>query len=283
MNAYCFDLSVPGFTIACKAWGKRENPPMLAMHGWLDNANSFDGLAPLLADRFHVIAIDLPGHGQSSHLPAGHHYHFIDGIFNVHSIIQALGLRQVHLLGHSMGACLASLIAGVTPDSVLSLTMIEAIGPLAAPEERCCEQLARFQKQALALEKKSDKAYPSRLRTAEARAAKGYLSLDNALILCERGVREEGPAFYWRHDKRLLNASPLRMTERQVLSCLRNIHAPACLIWGDDGFSFCPEAIEERERAVKSLHIHHLPGGHHLHMEHPEAIARCLSDFYKNV
>lgn len=278
MNAHCFDLSVPGFTIACKAWGSRENPPMLALHGWLDNANSFDRIAPVLARRFYLIAIDLPGHGQSTHLPAGSHYHFIDGLFNSLSIIDALGWQQVHLLGHSMGACLVSLIAGVAPERVLSLNMIEALGPLSAPGERCCEQLRRFQQQAQTLRRKPEKAYPSLVRTAEMRAAKGHISLENAMILCERGVREEARSFYWRHDKRLLNTSPLRMTEGQVLSCLRNISAPSCLVWANEGFSFCPDVIQERERAVKTLQIHRLSGGHHVHMEHPEAVAQYLFD-----
>ena len=47
MKAHCFDLSIPGFTIACKAWGNANNPPMLALHGWLDNANSFARLFPV--------------------------------------------------------------------------------------------------------------------------------------------------------------------------------------------------------------------------------------------
>lgn len=283
MKARCFEQAIPGFNIACKVWGDRKNPPILALHGWLDNANSFDKLAPILAERFYLIAIDLPGHGLSSHLPEGCHYHFIDGIFNTLSIIQALGLQHVHLLGHSMGACLASLIAGVSPETVRSLAMIEALGPLAAPEERCCEQLSHFQQQAQSLEKKIDKAYPSRQRTAEARAIRGYLSLENSQILCERGVREDNNTFYWRHDKRLLNASPLRMTEGQILSCLNNIAAPSCLIWGDSGFSFCPDVIRAREAAVRSLTIHHMPGGHHVHMEHQQTVAHCLFQFYDSV
>lgn len=255
---------------------------MLALHGWLDNASSFDPVAPFLAQHFYLIAVDLPGHGHSSHLSAGNHYHFVDGLFTTLSIIKSLGLQQVHLLGHSMGACFASLVAGVSPAQVLSLAMIEALGPLAAPDELCCEQLSHFQQQAQMLEKKTEKAYSSLMKAAEMRAARGHVSLENALILCERGVREDNQAFYWRHDRRLLNTSPLRMTEAQVLSCLRNISAPSCLIWANEGFPFCPDAIENREKAVKSLQIYRLPGGHHLHMEHPERVADCLLSFYEN-
>src|SRR5690349_24801058 len=100
-------LTIPGFSIACKIWGNPDKPSILALHGWLDNANSFTHLAPYLENDFHFIAVDLPGHGHSSHLPEGCNYHFFDGIFIVLKIINALNLDRVHLLGHSMGACLA--------------------------------------------------------------------------------------------------------------------------------------------------------------------------------
>ena len=41
------------------------------MHGYMDNAGTFDRLIPLLPDKFYVVAIDLPGHGFSSHVPYG--------------------------------------------------------------------------------------------------------------------------------------------------------------------------------------------------------------------
>src|SRR5262245_54247330 len=122
------NLTIPGLTIACKCWGNPQNPPILALHGWLDNANSFDYLAPYLEDQYYLIAIDLPGHGHSSHIAQGAYYHFSDGIFTVIEIINALKLDKVHLLGHSMGACLASLVAGVTPDRFPSLFLIEGLG-----------------------------------------------------------------------------------------------------------------------------------------------------------
>ena len=62
-------LSIPGFSIACKIWGNPDKPTILALHGWLDNANSFAPLATYLESDFQVVAVDLPGHGHSSHLP----------------------------------------------------------------------------------------------------------------------------------------------------------------------------------------------------------------------
>lgn len=272
-----FSISIPGFTIAGKAFGNPELPPMLALHGWLDNANSFDLLAPLLSKHFYILAIDLPGHGHSSHLPEGCHYHFTDGIFIVIEIIKALKLKQVHLLGHSMGACLASLIAGVAPENVLSMALIEGLGPFSKPEETCRKQLSHYLQHPMP---KEAKPYASLALAAEARAKRGYLSLEHAEILCQRGTHEHHGAIYWRHDRRLLTPTPMRMTEEQILSCLRNITTKSCLIWAQDSLIFNDYDMNTRINSVVNLKTHQIAGGHHIHMEKPDLIAQYLAEFY---
>ena len=57
-------LLLPNLSLAARDWGPAAAPPVLALHGWLDNAASFDRLAPLL-DGLRIVALDLPGHGRS--------------------------------------------------------------------------------------------------------------------------------------------------------------------------------------------------------------------------
>ncbi|CAM2742383.1 lipase LipA (L.pneumophila) [Legionella steigerwaltii] len=271
-------LTIPGFSIACKAWGNPDKPTILALHGWLDNANSFAPLAPYLENNFHFVAVDLPGHGHSSHLPEGCHYHFFDGIFVVIEIINALKLDKVHLLGHSMGACLASLVGGVVPERFLSLSLIEGLGPFSNPAETACQQLREYA-HFLAQKGKDSKGYDHIDSAALARAFKGYVSLDIAKILCERSLIEKKGKFYWRHDQRLLERSPLRMTETQILSCLQEITAKTYLLLSSRGFAFDTEIIDNRIKAVEKLTLKKMDGGHHIHMEQPEIISKLLADF----
>lgn len=275
-----FTLTIPGFTIACKSWGNPEAPIILALHGWLDNANSFDSLAPYLSDNFYLVAVDLPGHGLSSHLPNGCYYHLIDGIFTIIRIIEALKRKQVHLLGHSLGACLASLLAGVSPEKILSIALIEALGPLASPEQSCQPQLAYYLQYGMVLEDKHTKPYSSLLLAAETRAKRGYLSLEHSHKLCERGMYEQDGALYWRHDKRLLAPSPLHMTEAQVLSCLSTITAKSMLCSANNGYSFSEKDMQARIKAVKNITVIQLEGGHHIHMEKPDAVGPLLANFF---
>lgn len=270
-----FNVSIPGFTIACKAWGDKSLPPMLALHGWLDNADSFAPLADFLKKEFYLIAIDLPGHGLSSHLAPGCNYHFIDGVFNVVTIINALGFEKIHLLGHSLGACLASLVAGVIPDKILSLALLEALGPFSSPENTCRTQLANYIQNTVI----EAKPYASMELAAQARAKNGRLPIEFARILCQRGVQKIQDDFFWCHDRRLLSPTPLRMTESQIISCLEGINTKSCLIIADDGFDFNKEAMQNRINTVKNLVVINMPGGHHLHMENPDVAGERLVAF----
>ncbi|WP_419421135.1 alpha/beta fold hydrolase [Legionella sp. D16C41] len=278
-----FNLTIPGFTIAIKTWGKRTLPPLLAIHGWLDNANSFLPLAPYLEHDFYVIAIDLPGHGLSSPLSEGSYYHFIDGLFTLMNIIDALHIKKIHLLGHSLGACLASLLAGIAPLHIASVALIEGLGPFSRSEETCREQLSNYINKISEKGPRKLKYYSSLDLAAEARAAQGFLSFEFVKLLCERGVSEVNGQFYWHHDRRLVYPSPLRLTETQILSCLQGITAPISLILAKQGSLFNENDIKHRIAAVKNLQIFSVDGGHHLHMEKPDEVAKHLANFYQGV
>ncbi|CAM4428308.1 MAG: Tropinesterase [Legionella sp.] len=273
-------LTIPGFSIAGKTWGNPKNPPILALHGWLDNANSFAPLASYLQNDFYLIAVDFPGHGLSSHLPPGCNYHFFDGIFIIIEIIKALKLDKVHLLGHSMGACMGSLVAGVAPERLRSLYLIEALGPFSSPAKTACSQLTEYAK-FISHTHRSPKGYEQFESAAYTRSQKGYVSIEIARLLCERGLVEKEGRFYWRHDRRLIAPTPLRMTEEQVLSCLQNISTKTHLLLSDEGFAFDAKIMENRIKAVKNMVVGQLNGGHHIHMEKPELVGRMLVEFYK--
>ena len=128
-------LDVSGRRIAARVWGPADGRRILALHGWLDNAASFDRLAPLL-EGARIVAVDLPGHGLSEHAPKGCSYHFFDWPADVLAITKALGWFEFDLMGHSMGAGIASLTPALAGGSVKRLILIEGIGPLSRLEER---------------------------------------------------------------------------------------------------------------------------------------------------
>ncbi|GIY72845.1 serine hydrolase-like protein 2 [Caerostris extrusa] len=104
--------------IAAKAWGKEQHEPVLALHGWQDNAGSFDRLIPLLNKDLYIVAIDAPGHGLSSHLPAGTWYHYMDYMVEIKKIVDYLKWDKFSIIGHSVGGVMSLLYSSIFPNDV---------------------------------------------------------------------------------------------------------------------------------------------------------------------
>ncbi|MDX1653872.1 MAG: alpha/beta hydrolase [Candidatus Competibacteraceae bacterium] len=272
-------IETPYLCFAARDWGPEEGHPLLALHGWLDNAASFEPLAPLLTG-CRIVALDLTGHGLSDWRPPGVHYHFIDYIPDVVAAADALGWERFSLLGHSLGAAVASLVAGTVPKRVVRLALIEGLGPLTHRADENPVALVQAIAQMDRLHRKRLPLYHSFEEAVEARSRAG-LSRSAAEILVRRGTRTVGEQVGWRTDPRLTFRSPLYLVEEQVLAFLNRILAPTLLINAEDGYLAQREHMIRRYRQVENLHIRWLPGGHHLHLEDPQPCARLLGPFLR--
>ncbi|KAK1341680.1 hypothetical protein QTO34_018097 [Cnephaeus nilssonii] len=96
-------MVVPWGHIAAKAWGSQKGSPVLCLHGWLDNANSFDRLIPLLPRDFYYVAMDFGGHGLSSHYSPGLPYHYQNFVGEIRRVSAALKWDRFSIMGHSFG------------------------------------------------------------------------------------------------------------------------------------------------------------------------------------
>ena len=101
-------FSYDGLRIAATEWGDPAGAPVLALHGWLDNCGSFAPLGRLLR-QVRLIALDLPGHGHSSHRSADGTYNIWQDVGVVHAVAEQLGWERFALLGHSRGAMICTL------------------------------------------------------------------------------------------------------------------------------------------------------------------------------
>lgn len=270
-------IALPHLSLAAQVWGDDTRPPLLALHGWLDNAGSFALLAPLLAARWQVIALELPGHGHSGHLAPGASYHYLDYVQAVLAAVDALRLDRYHLLGHSLGAGIASLVAAARPERIERLLLIEGLGPLG---DDGSHTLQRF-RDALAPRESRGKP-PRRFRdvaaAATARSLVSDLSATLAQPIAARGLVEAADGWRWRSDPRLTRPSPVRMAEAQVHALLRGIAAPTALLLARPATPYLPGAMmQARAACVPDIAVSHLAGGHHLHLEHPQAVADWIT------
>ncbi|MHB1057004.1 MAG: alpha/beta fold hydrolase [Rhodanobacter sp.] len=271
-------IALPHLELAAQVWGDATLPPLLALHGWLDNAGSFAALAPLLAADYRVIALDLPGHGHSGHLAAGASYHYVDHVQAVLAAIDALALDRCHLLGHSLGAGIAALAAAAQPQRIDRLLLIEGLGPLG---DDGSHTLQRFRD---ALQPQGDRRKPLRIfrdteQAIDARSLASGLPAALARPIVERGLAEADGGWRWRSDPRLTRPSAVRLAESQVHALLRGIDAPTALLLAQPATSYLPSApMQARADGVANIAVSHLAGGHHLHLEHPQAVADWVLD-----
>lgn len=281
MPARELTLDLPQQRLAARAWGDPSLPPLLGLHGWLDNAASFDAIAPRLGKHFHFVALDFAGHGRSGHASPGIAYRFVDGVFDVLAAADALGWDRFDLLGHSMGGGIASLTAAACPGRVLRLVTIEALGALVTPAEQTAAQLRRGIAQARALASKPLRVFASADEAIAARAQANGLSRAAAEPLVLRGIKPVPGGWSWSSDQRLTTASLQRFTEAQVRDLLRHIAAPTLLILAPDSTvqPVSEAALAERIATMAQIEVLRLPGGHHLHLENPQPVAQAILDF----
>lgn len=258
--------------LIAQVWGDDAAPRLLALHGWLDNAGSYARLAPLLAERCQVIALELPGHGHSDHLPAGMQYHFVDYVRAVLGAIDALGMAHFHLMGHSLGAGIASLVAAARPEAVGRLLLIEGLGPVADDGHHTLRQFRDAM--ASTATGRSLRAFPSIDMAISARTMASGLPAEQARPIVERGLRKTDHGWHWRSDARVNRPSSIRLAETQVRALLRGIESPTALLLAQPDTPYLPGArMRERADCVADIAVTHMDGGHHLHLEHPQAVA----------
>lgn len=250
---------------------------VLALHGWLDNAHTFLDLARYL-DGIDLVALDFPGHGQSRARPEGSRYYFDDYVFDVLAVADALEWQDFHLLGHSLGGAVGSLIGAACPDRVVSMTLIEGLGPMSAPADWTA---SGWQKAVKASRLRPRRVHTDREAAVRARASNSDLTLAEAHTLAERGLESVDDGFRWCHDLRLTWPSPHRYTEAQVLDLLTAIQAPVLNIYSDPPSGILPaHVLKRRLAALGRRRLFSYPGGHHLHMQHPAVIGPVIKEFF---
>jgi pimeloyl-ACP methyl ester carboxylesterase len=266
--------------LAALQWGDAGAPPMLALHGWLDNAASFTRLAPLLAAHRRVIALDMPGHGHSAHLPErARRYHVADQVDHVLDVADALELGRFDLLGHSLGAGIASLIAAATPARIGRLLLIEGLGPLADDGSQTLSRWRDAHKQR-EVRKRQPRVFVSPGLAVAARVAAGGRDAEEARPIVERNLREVEGGFAWRSDPRLRLTTPLRIEESQLRRLLSGIEASTLLLLAEPATPYLPTALmDARAACIADIRAERVAGPHHLHIRHPREVAEHITHF----
>ncbi|MBL1416486.1 MAG: alpha/beta hydrolase [Moritella sp.] len=288
-----FNMEVNGNIIAGLQYGDRSKPVLLAVHGWLDNAASFIPLAEALKDSlddgslpYQLIAIDLPGHGLSTHKTG--HYNFIEWVDDLYQIIKSQRWGPVTIIGHSMGAMICSILAATFPELVTRVVLIEGLGAISAEAEQTVN-LLRKGIESRAIYNKNSNQSMSRKNNAltlekivKARCLVSDLNEEHAKLICNRNLTINDNGVSFCSDPKLKVRSLVRLTESQVINILSSISTTCLIIVGGKGFPLIAKALKLELFCKDNFKTMTLPGGHHVHMDNAAETASAIVKFVNN-
>lgn len=317
-----------------------EELNILCLHGWMDNCRTFFHLAPGLISRLdaralsdesessssneipeegenqqkhrvHVVALDLPGHGLSSHKSQdAPPMVCAEFLFYVAEAVRLLKWwddksntqKKIVLIGHSMGASIALLYAAAFPEQTRQLILLDSVGNVARPAETASEHLrayiqARQRDGPLLLQPENRFYYPTWEAALKARCrspayfpGNQYISEEAARELVSRGL-VEGPdpdakkqqqtsrtLFRFRHDPRLQWSSLQYFSIEQLESLYRDIRSPTCVLLAKDGWPIDDMTLSRVKEILKpTTFCTRMHGSHHLHAD-PETAENVVDE-----
>lgn len=270
-------LRLPHMEVAAHLYGPEDGRPVIALHGWLDNAASFSRLAPMLSG-VRIVALDLPGHGLSDHRPPGVSYQLWDYASEVLQTAEQFGWKRFSLLGHSLGAIISVLIAGAVPERIERLALIDGVIPYTGEAEAAPQKLGEALRALLKVDHKRKPVYTRFEQAVEARMkGVGAVSREAAERLAQRGLMPVSGGYTWRTDPRLMLPSPMRLSRAHALAFAGQVGCPVSLVLAEQGLMSDRESIE----LIESLpfEVHRLAGGHHLHLDDDAGAAAIAAVF----
>jgi pimeloyl-ACP methyl ester carboxylesterase len=273
-------FQLPAYGLAALEWGKPGGRPVIALHGWLDNAGSFDLLAPLLTG-CHLIALEAAGHGKSGHRSVDAGYGLWQEVGDVIEVADLLGWDRFSLLGHSRGGAVATLFAGTFPDRVDRLMLIEGGLPFIGEAAEAPGNLAEVLTRSRELRHRRGRVFTSR-EEAIAERVGGFspVTTEAAEVLARRSLGEVGGGWQWQADQRLKAGSEFKLTSEILAAFVRRVTAPTICVLADDSPFGDLDLYREMLGRFSDIEVHRIAGRHHFHLEGAaQAIADLLRRF----
>lgn len=294
-------LSVPWGHIAVKVWGSQKNPPVLCLHGWLDNANSFDRLIPLLPQDFCYVAMDFGGHGLSSHYNPGLPYHHQNFVSEVRRVATAFKWNQFSLMGHSFGGSVGGMFACMFPEMVDKLILLDSTPFLLDCNEM--ENILTYRRRhiehmlQLEASQKPPRAYSSEELLQRLLSQNSHLNKDCGELLLQRGARKAAEGMVLNRDRRISwpeNSFDFVSKELFVQSA-RSLQASVLMIKALQGFYDVRRVNDEDKGPLRFMvdtlrsilkqryQFVEVPGNHYVHMNTPQVVAGVISSFLQGL
>ncbi|MFK7858874.1 MAG: alpha/beta fold hydrolase [Granulosicoccus sp.] len=243
-----------------------QGPVLVMLHGLFGSLDNFGSVALHMERSLSVLRIDLPGHGRSPSMPSLSIEAMAQAVLDE---LDALGVREFHLLGHSLGGKVAMCMAGHARSGRLQQLIVEDIAPKDYPphHQEILNALESVNLQELTDRREADALLRAGIKEAGVRA-----------FLLKSLYRHDSGRWMWRFDLRQLMKDYPLITRAPVID--QKIAQPVLFIKGGNS-DYLQASDEPAIRDVcsqPSLHIIN-GAGHWPHAEKPAQFARACQNF----
>ena len=273
-----------GLSYHVRHWKGDRAQKVVLLHGWMDVSASFQFVVDALSAQWDVYAPDWRGYGLSDWSGADS-YWFPDYIGDLDALLDQIQPdAAVNLVGHSLGANVAGLYAGIRPERVAKFVNLEGFGMPPTRPDQAPKRYARWLDELREMPRwrpyANFAALADRLQKNNAR-----LSRERAEFLARHWGKDGAAGVVLRSDPahKLVNATLYRLEEARA--CWER--ATAAVLWVDAAESetrtrmkLSEAEMAERRSAFRNLKHEIVEGaGHMLHHDQPERVARLIESF----
>ena len=267
--------------ISCWDWGNPSAPTLLLVHGGRDHARSWDRIAEAFRDDYHVVALDLRGHGDSD-WSIGGNYGLPDNALDVAAVIESSG-APARILAHSYGGSVSLVTAGTFPALVSRLAVMEGTHSLNPPDQDHVgvEWMRNWARRLRGFETQESRPYPS-LQAAEARMreANPRLPADFLPHLAAYASRPVEGGYMWKYDLWVNGRSSMELRRDELPEFWEAVECPVLLVTGSES------AAAGRQHPNPEAHLREVRrvqvegAGHWIHHDQKDALLAELRPFF---
>ena len=262
-------------------WGNDAAPPLILIHGGRDHCRSWDQVARSLQPHFHVMAPDLRGHGDSD-WAKGSSYSLSDYVYDLTRLARSAAVHKTTIVGHSMGGMIGLMYAGIYPDKVSRLAVLDGVTVVpGSPRAPIHEQIAEWIAQLDRIAERKIRHYRTIAEAAERISAHNKrLTLEQALHLASHGVKRNADGSYsWKFDEYQQARAPYRLSPDDHIALWSRITCPTLLLRGNESFLPNPETAGVLEHFRQARLVAIVGAGHWLHHDRLDEVLGVLRPF----
>ena len=260
-------------------WGDSSKPLILMLHGFAQQAHSWDFVALAFADRFRIIALDQRGHGDSDWASDGDYTPETQQI-DIAAIVQELSLDEFVLMGLSMGGRNSFTYAANNPEKVKALIIVDA-----GPENvrAGTQNIRRFVEQDDELD--SIDAFVDRVVSYNPR--RDPIQIRGSIV---NNLRElPNGKWTWKYDKilrspgRMGRAQDPDMTKR-LWGYVESLNCPTLVVRGDRSDIIATDTADEMQKRIPHGKLAIIENAGHLVMgDNPSGFEKAVTKFISNL